>query len=192
MINKFCKSTIVISLIFTPILFSCASNHKNQSGIGNAELYVIQGISYGQKGQYDNAISNFDKAIEINPRFAEAYRNRGITYAMKWNTTQAISDLNKAIEINPGFAEAHKDRGDVYDKIYQYDQAISDYTKALEINPAFALAYYNRAFAYFIISDYEKSWEDVEKAKHFGFKIPPKFLENLRMHMEVMKNRKKM
>lgn len=63
---------------------------------------------------------------------------------------------------------------------HQYEQAISDFNKALEINPKYADAYYNRGYTYYLKEEYEKSWEDINKAQDLGFKVPPKFLDDLR------------
>ncbi|MCX5692556.1 MAG: tetratricopeptide repeat protein, partial [Candidatus Omnitrophica bacterium] len=60
-----------------------------------------KGIEYAQKGKYDEAISEYNEAIEINPNYAEAYSNRGDAYAKQGNLSQAISDCTKAIGINP-------------------------------------------------------------------------------------------
>ena len=70
----------VISIIFIPILFCCASTQEKQSESRDATAYYNQGRAYGQKGQYDQAISDYGKAIEINPRDATAYYNRGCAY----------------------------------------------------------------------------------------------------------------
>ncbi len=43
--------------------------------------------------------SYFNKAIEINPKFAEAYNNRGLAYYIKGQHDKAISDCTKAKEI---------------------------------------------------------------------------------------------
>jgi len=73
------------------------------AGCGNIESDKLynQGTELLKKGQYDQAIANFDKAIEINPRYAEAYNNRGIAYTKKGQYDKAISDYNKAIELDP-------------------------------------------------------------------------------------------
>ena len=42
--------------------------------------YNNRGISYKEKGELDRALKDFDKAIELNPDFAEAYNNRGNVY----------------------------------------------------------------------------------------------------------------
>ena len=77
-------------------------------------------------------------------------------------------------------AEFYNNRGIAYRRKGQYDRAISDYNKALEINPRFAEAYNNRGRAYYLKGEYGKSWEDIKKAQDLGYKIPPKFLDDLR------------
>ena len=49
--------------------------------------------------QYDKAIADSTKAIEINPQLAEAYSNRGLTYALLENWEQAYKDLKKAANL---------------------------------------------------------------------------------------------
>jgi Flp pilus assembly protein TadD len=88
-------------------LLSCATTEPKQSESRNPKFYNDRGIAYGEKGRYDQAISDFSKAIEINPRYGKAYNNRGIVHRLKGQYDQAISDFNKAMEINPKDAQAH-------------------------------------------------------------------------------------
>jgi tetratricopeptide (TPR) repeat protein len=80
----------------------------------------------------------------------------------------------------PKDAKFYIDRGIAYGEKGQYDQAIADFNKALEIDPKSAGAYYNRGIAYYFKKEYDKSWKDINKAQDLGYKIPSKFLENLR------------
>ncbi len=105
--NSVIKSIWIILPIVLFFLFSCASTQQKQSESRDAKFYNNRGIAYGEKGQYDQAISDFNKALEINPRYNKAYNNRGITYRLKGQYDQAILDFNKAIEINPIDAEAY-------------------------------------------------------------------------------------
>jgi tetratricopeptide (TPR) repeat protein len=86
------------------------------------------------KGQYDKAISDFNKAIDLNPKFAEAYNNRGLTYAKKGQYDKAISDFTKTIEINPSYTLAYQNRGIIYMiKLGDKNKACSDFKRACEL-----------------------------------------------------------
>ena len=58
--------------------------------------------------KYEEAISDFTKAIELNQEYAYAYNNRGYAYYNLGKNEEAISDLTKAIELNPDFELAKK------------------------------------------------------------------------------------
>ncbi len=113
-----------------------------------AEAYYQRGNAYGAEGEYDLAIADFTKAIEIHPDFAKAYSERGLVYIRKGEYDLAIADYTKAIEIDPKDASAYNSRGVAYGYKSEYDLAIADYTKAIEIDSHSAEAYYNRGFAY--------------------------------------------
>ena len=174
----------VIFIIACSILFSCATTQqtqlKSRDAEVDAEVHNNRGFAYCQIGQYDQAILDFSKAIEINPQLAHAYNNRGAAYLYKAQYDQAILDLSKAIEINPRLAHAYNNRGWAYIKKWQYDQAISDFNKTIEIDPRFAEAYFYRAIVYFLAEEYDKSLLDVIKAQQLGYQVPPKFLDDLR------------
>lgn len=105
-----------------------------------------------QKGQYDQAITYFDKAISLNPRYSEAYNNRGLAYLYDAQHDKAISDFSKAIEVNPNDAYAYNNRGDVFAIKGHFKKAIADYNKTLEINPNNSRAYNARGYARVIIN----------------------------------------
>ena len=66
-------------------------------------------------------ISDFSKAIKINPTNAELFRDRGHAFYKKGNYDQAIFDLNTAIKINPKLAKAYSTRGNVMMKKACFD-----------------------------------------------------------------------
>jgi tetratricopeptide (TPR) repeat protein len=99
------KSLIVkvVLPILLILLFSYASAQQKQIE-SRDQFHLNRGVTSHDKGQLDQAISDFTKALEINPRLAEAYYNRGIVYSEKGQLDQAISDFTKALEINPRLA----------------------------------------------------------------------------------------
>jgi tetratricopeptide (TPR) repeat protein len=128
--------------------------------------HFFKGAVFGNRGQHDQAISDFSKAIEIEAKFAEAYLNRGIVYAQaKGQYDQAISDFSKAIEIDPGNADAHVNRGLAYTLSKgQYDQAIADFNRAIGIDPKLPMAYRNRGLAYRVKGQHDQAVADFNKA----------------------------
>ena len=64
---------------------------------------------------YKGAISDFTKAIEIDPKFVRAYVNRGEARIDVHDLQGAILDFNQAIVIDPEMADAYYSRG--YTKI---------------------------------------------------------------------------
>ena len=75
------------------------------------------GLLTGQKGDFDRAIEDFNKAIDLKPDYAKAYYNRGIAYGDKGDFDRAIEDFNKAIDLNPDYAKAYYSRGIAYGDI---------------------------------------------------------------------------
>ena len=61
--------------------------------------YRHRGDALNGMGQHDVAISDFNKAIEINPSYAEAYNGRGEAYEALGDAAQAQLDFDKAKEL---------------------------------------------------------------------------------------------
>lgn len=66
-----------------------------------------KGYDYDVQEDYDNAILAYSKAIELNPKDADAYNNRGAIYDIKKEYDLAIQDYNKAIELTPEDADLY-------------------------------------------------------------------------------------
>jgi len=129
-----------------------------------AEVYNNRGVAYAKLNKYEQAIKDYDRAIELNPALAEVYNNRGITYAELNKYDQAIEDYDKAIELNPNYADAYNNRGITYTKLNKYEQAIEDYNRAIELKPNLAEVYNNRGVAYAKLNKYERAIKDYGKA----------------------------
>ena len=62
------------------------------SGSQDAIVYYGRGLAKSTKGDQDGAIADFSKAIELNPKLAEAYLNRGLAKSTKGDQDGAIAD----------------------------------------------------------------------------------------------------
>ncbi len=86
------------------------------------------------KGEFDLAVNDYNKAIELNPKDAVAYLNRGRAYHNKTNYDLAIADFDKVIELNPKETSAYLNRGNAFEKKGNAQQAIGDYKKVVELD----------------------------------------------------------
>ena len=111
-----------------------------------AELYLLRGNSWYEKGDYDSAIADYNKAIEIKNDYALAFYCRATTRGPKKRDYKgALEDYNAYIEIsNPDRYDVYVDRGTAFRQLKEYENAIRDYSKAISLNSNCEEAYYNR------------------------------------------------
>lgn len=64
-------------------------------------VYFLKGTLLVSGGKYEEALKEFDKAIEINPNYAEAYNNKGLALFKLGRFKDAIKEIDKAIKLNP-------------------------------------------------------------------------------------------
>ena len=88
--------------------------------------YFNQGVEKYNAGNYQGAIDDYTKSIEMNSQNADAYYNRGIAKYDSEDYQGAIDDYTKAIEIDPEYTSAYDNRG-IPDRIEKdYQGAIAD------------------------------------------------------------------
>ena len=112
------------------ILFTLALLISFSSFGQTAEEYVNSGNQKDDAKDYNGAISDYTKAIELNPDTAVAYSNRGNSKSNLKDYNGAISDYTKAIELTPA-SNAYFNRGLAKKKLEDYYGAISDYNKSI-------------------------------------------------------------
>jgi Tfp pilus assembly protein PilF len=108
---------------------------------GKAEEFFEQGKKNSSVENADSAISNYSKAIKIDPKYVKAYNNRGIAYIWKKQYDLATADFTKAIELDPKNGKAYNNRAIVYSYQGEIDKARQDIQKAqslgIAVNPDF-------------------------------------------------------
>ncbi len=129
--------------------------------------------SYLEKGKRDEsaypeqARTELQKAIELDPKNAEAYKWKGIVESLHvslWpNGYQlAIQDYSKAIELAPN-AELYTLRGDAYYDSLDYQKSILDYNQAEKLDPKNFYFFKKRAFAQIQLGDGALALADLAK-----------------------------
>jgi len=63
--------------------------------------YLESGISYVDKKQYDAAVIQFKKALQVDPKYAEAHYQLGMVYLRLQRGKEAVGELNQAANLDP-------------------------------------------------------------------------------------------
>lgn len=137
-----------------------------------SDLYIFRGGAYEKSGLFDNALTDYAKAIEIYPRNSIAYFNRGVHYMNRGLFDSAIDDFGTAMKLTPSDMDIYINRGNAYLKRGDSRQAIKDYTYVIERKPnSAAVAHINRSKAYASTGEYDKAIQDLTTALSLDQKL---------------------
>jgi len=155
--------------------------------------YYRQGITHSEAGDYELAIADYTKAIELDIfsddsdyycRRGESYNNAAFYNDPIGDYELAIADYTKAIQGDPNNPEYYNVRGITYCNKGNYDQAIADYNKAIELDPDNPDYYYRRGQSYYSaafyndpIGDYKLAIADYTKAIELNPDNPDYYFE---------------
>ena len=93
------------------------------------------GTALAARGQDDEAMIHFLKALEIKPDYAQGHYNLGFALFRRGQVDEAIAQYGQALEIEPDYLDAHFYLATALASRRQFDEAIPHYRKALEIQP---------------------------------------------------------
>src|SRR5688572_310123 len=87
--------------------------------------------------EYDEALADFTKAIELDFGFVDAYFSRSSLYTdhldfAKRDYAKGVADLSKMLELEPKRFSARFNRALAYESLREYDKAIADYSRVFD------------------------------------------------------------
>lgn len=154
------------------------------------------GIAYHQLMELDTARRYYERAVKLNPQYAEAINNIGTVHYAQKNYRRAISQYRKALKITPNSASIYSNLGTAYFARKNYEEASRAYAKALELDPdvfehrsSYGVLLQERnveeraRFHYYLAKVYaqagmnERALLYIRKALEEGFKDRRKFIE---------------
>jgi TolB-like protein/Tfp pilus assembly protein PilF len=152
------------------------------------EAFLRASLDQTQKEANAQARQLFEKAIELDPAYAEAYTWLGYTYLLErimvWNldpqTLERAGELaQKAIALDDSLPRPHLLLGQVYRWKKQHEQAIAEVERALALDPNSDYAYVNLGDVLFAVGRPEETIGLVEKAMHLNPRYPVYYLQLL-------------
>ncbi len=93
------------------------------------------GVAYDFLGDQEGAISEYEKAVYLDPNYTKAYNNLGIIYQERGKDNKAEEEFKKAIEIEPCYADAHFNLGILYWHRQEWLDVVSELSKTIECEP---------------------------------------------------------
>jgi len=147
-----------------------------------------------KEGNSNDALSNYNESIRINPHFAEVYNNRGNVYVKTAQYKNAMADFNEAIRLKPDYIQAYSNRGILYTEtgLYQkaledfnqalrladisnsssksstgavlYNKSLKDFNETIHLKDTFSSTFNNRGIVYVKLGEYNRAVEDFSKA----------------------------
>ncbi len=139
-------------------------------------LYIDRGTDWLKKDRVDLAAADFNVAIQLDPKCAEAYHNRALAHAIKGDSRAAIADFSKAIAIRPDLSQPHLGRGLIRLRSRDYDGAVGDFEASIRIDskirkhlrPQLIEAYFSRGADRQSSGDPKGAFEDYARVIELG------------------------
>jgi len=115
-----------------------------------AERLVNEGIAYHDKGDFEGAITKYDKALEFDEDNLLALAEKSFSLFALNKYEDAIALCKKAIKLHPGennLKTIYVTYGNALDALKKTDESIEVYDEGIELFPEFYQLYFNKGIA---------------------------------------------
>ena len=137
--------------------------------------YYYKGEVYFNREEYDQAIFEFQSAVEIDQDFKGAHLYLGKAYFKKLEDLEAAegevretlrvhSTYQPAVELLGAIKQKHKERGDGYRNRKAYAEAVKSYQQAIRIDNKYKEVYNNLGTTYWDMKEYSKAISAYQQA----------------------------
>ena len=107
----------------------------------NPDFYYYLAEADKFENKNNQALANYEKALNIDPEFAPAYLGRALMKQILTPSSNYINDIQRAIEFDPRYSEAYLERARYYIRTHQIVEATADLEMVIRINPQTPVAY---------------------------------------------------
>jgi TPR repeat protein len=134
-----------------------------------ATEHFHKGNLYAEEGQFISAISEYKRAIELDPNNSNTYENLAIALAKTGNFKDALKIMQTAIRLSPDDAMKYATLGIIYHADNKLQEALEQYIKSVRLNPGHGEMYYNMAMIYSELGQFESAYKCCLQAQSLGY-----------------------
>jgi tetratricopeptide (TPR) repeat protein len=130
--------------------------------------HLNAGYNFYKQGDYNNALAEYNKAIEDDTNNNEAYYYRGVIFSKIGENDKALPDFKQSIELYPYHFESYLYLDWVLAKQRKWDTIISYWNEFIQLEPEHAQAYLERGGAYYHQGNLDAALKDAKKSCDLG------------------------
>lgn len=145
-----------ISLFFVSLLIMLSVSMCGQGE--PTEDHFKRGNELSLSGEFEQAVAEYEQALEIEPENVDMLSNLGVAYYNLGQLDKAIDQYSKAIEIAPDDADIHSNLAAAYVQKHQtsgasdqLERALEEYQTAVELKPSLAEAFFGLGVVYALL-----------------------------------------
>ncbi|HYP40735.1 MAG TPA: tetratricopeptide repeat protein [Chloroflexia bacterium] len=127
--------------------------------------YFWLSYSLSELGDFDQALSNINRAVSVNPSDPINYRERAYIHTQCKEHAKAVEDLSRCIKLAPNTADFYRRRSTAYEALGDTEHALEDITRAIELAPGEIDYYQRRLRLYELTGDSTHAAADKELIK---------------------------
>ncbi|HEX3280815.1 MAG TPA: tetratricopeptide repeat protein [Pyrinomonadaceae bacterium] len=150
-------------LLGKKILSKLRTRSAEESVVGEDTAYEL-GLELARQGRHDEAVSQFNRALQTGDNLAETYLALGLSYEQLGRGEKAIKSYSEAIRIKADLTEGYRNLGLAYDRSGQFLNAIRMHMKAIRLRPNDVELRKNLGFAYFNVGSYPEAIKAYKQA----------------------------
>lgn len=126
-----------LSVFFVLIFMVSSISLSAQS----AKKFYKSGVAFSKSENYGDAVTNFSKALEMDPEFTQAYIARAEVYVNQNKFEDAVKDYERACSLVPGEERYFYNTADMYFRLGDYDKCITNASQAITLNKKYLEPY---------------------------------------------------
>lgn len=131
---------------------------------GNRDAYIMRGQCAAGRGEYTSAITDYTRALELDPRSLPALYYLGVAHSQIGELSQGLDDFSRAIAIDPSYAAGYGGRAGAKRLLADDAGGLSDLNQAIQLQPENASLHHARGCLFYDMRDWDRAVADFGRA----------------------------